>query len=339
MMENLFLKPRYGMARDFFIASFLVICFAIGVEAATPTRLRGGYASPSLNVAILWITNDGKLFEKNGLEVEALYLESTLAQKALIAGNIDFAMMTGNNMAAPRFAGADLVVLAGFVTRFTYRLVVRPEINSAADLKGKRIGIFRFGSVADRASRMVLSRLGVDPEKEVTFIQTPGADSARVAGLLTNILDAALLNPPYYKQAVAGGMKILADMTEMDIPFQHIGLVTSQRSVAKNPDVWRRSVKAFIEGIHLLRTHPEIAKRSLAKYMRISDPKELEESYQLLRSLVSSKPYPTLEGFKTVFAEFAEKVPAARSANAKDFVDTRFLEEFDRSGYIDGLYR
>ncbi len=170
-------------------------------------------------------------------------------------------------------------------------------------------------------------------------MQTPGADPARIAAMMSKIIDGALLNPPYYKHAVAGGMKILANMAEMDIPIQHIGLVTSQKFVQANPDLTRRIVKSFLEGIHLMRTNPEVAKKALSKYMRITDPKELEESYQLLKSLIAIKPYPTLEGFKTVFAELAEKVPAARTANPKDFVDTRILEEFDRSGFIDGLYK
>ena len=170
-------------------------------------------------------------------------------------------------------------------------------------------------------------------------MQTPGADPARIAAMMSKIIDAALLNPPYYKHAIKGGMKILANMEEMDIPIQHIGLVTTQKSVTSNPDLYRRIVKSFIEGIHLMRTNPELSKKVLSKYMRTTDPNELEESYQLLKSLIPVKPYPTMEGFKTVFAELAEKVPAARTANPQDFVDTRFLEEFDRSGFIDGLYK
>jgi hypothetical protein len=134
-------------------------------------------------------------------------------------------------------------------------------------------------------------------------------------------------------------MKILANMAEMDIPIQHIGLVTSQKFLTASPDVNRRIMKSFLEGIHLMRTNPGLAKKALSKYMRSTDPTELEESYQLLKSLVAVKPYPTLEGFKTVFAELAEKVPAAKTANPKDFVDTRLLEEFDRSGFIDNLYK
>jgi sulfonate transport system substrate-binding protein len=329
---------RLGLRRVFIIAGLFLglTFFAHNVKAE---RLRAGYASPSINVAILWITKEGKLFEKNGVDVDVLYLESTLAQKALIAGNIDFAMMTAINMSAPKLAGADLIMLAGFVNKFTYRLVARPEINSPKDLKGKRIGIFRFGSAADRASRLVLAKFGLDPDKDVTYVQTPGADPARIAAMMSGIIDAALLNPPYYKHAVAGGMKILANMAEMDIPIQHIGLVTTQKFVAANPDVNRRIVKSFLEGIHLMRTNPELSKKALSKYMRSTDPKELEESYQLLKSLIPIKPYPTMQGFKTVFAELAEKVPAAKTANPKDFVDTRFLEEFDRSGFIDGLYK
>jgi NitT/TauT family transport system substrate-binding protein len=326
---------RYGAT----LIAGLFLSLGLFVNAATATPLRAGFASPSINVAMLWITKEGRLFDKNGLEVEVLYLESTLAQKALIAGNIDFAMMTAINMSAPKLAGADLIMLAGFVNKFTYRLVARPEINSPMALKGKRVGIFRFGSAADRASRLVLAKFGLDPEKDVTYVQTPGADPARIAAMTSGIIDAALLNPPYYKHAVTGGMKILANMAEMDIPIQHIGLVTSQKFLTANPDLNRRILKSFLEGIHLMRTNPELAKKALSKYMRSTDPKELEESYQLLKSLIPMKPYPTLEGFKTVFAELAEKVPAARTADPKDFVDTRILEDFDRSGFIDRLYK
>ena len=117
-------------------------------------------------------------------------------------------------------------------------------------------------------------------------------------------------------------MKILANMAEMDIPIQHIGLVTSQKFVAANPDLSRRIVKSFLEGIHLMRTNPEASKKALSKYMRSTDPKELEESYQLLKSLVPVKPYPTLEGFKAVFAAKRSRLrkrPTQETSSILDF--------------------
>jgi ABC-type nitrate/sulfonate/bicarbonate transport system substrate-binding protein len=128
-------------------------------------------------------------------------------------------------------------------------------------------------------------------------------------------------------------------MEEMGIPFQHTGLVTTQAQIAKSPDIARRVVRSFVEGIHLMTTSPAVAKKALRKYMRIQQEQELDDAYQVLRGFMPRKPYPTLEGFKAVFAELSEHIPAAKIADPKNFVDTRFLEELDRTGYIDGLYR
>src|SRR6266568_759327 len=74
-----------------------------------------------------------------GLDVEVLYLESALVQRALIAGEIQYGEMTGALLSAPRLQGADMVMILGFVDRLLFRLLVRPEIHTAVDLKGKRI--------------------------------------------------------------------------------------------------------------------------------------------------------------------------------------------------------
>jgi hypothetical protein len=88
-----------------------------------------------------------------------------------------------------------------------------------------------------------------------------------------------------------------------------------------------------------MRNNPAVPKQAIGRRLQLKDEKELEDAYQLLRSFTQIKPYPSLEGFKTVLAETAKRLPAAKNADAKDFVATRFIEELDRSGYIDGLYR
>jgi len=288
---------------------------------------------------MLWITQEAKLFAKNGLEVEVLFLESALVQRAMISSEIQLAMMTGGLMAAPRLAGADLTMLAGFVNRYVSRVMVRPEIATPIDLKGKRAGIVRLGAAADRGLRLVLSRWGLNPDKDLIFLQVPGGEPARIAALSASSIDVSLINPPYHKKAVEAGLKVLANMEDMDIPIQHIGLVTTQRLMSKNPDVVRRTVKSYVEGIQVMRNNPMLAKRALSKYMKLTDQGELEETYQLLKKLVPIKPYPTLEGFRIVLDELSEKIPSAKTANPKDFTDTKFLEELDRSGFIDQLYK
>src|SRR3990167_6027311 len=135
------------------ILAVLILCLvAPPPESGGADKIRIGYGAPTITMAMLWITKEGKLFEKNGLDVEVLYLESALVQRALIAGNVAFGEMTGSLMSAPKLQGADLVMVAGFLNHLQYRLVARPEIKSVAELKGKRVGVSRFGAGADRAT-------------------------------------------------------------------------------------------------------------------------------------------------------------------------------------------
>ncbi len=259
-------------------------------------------------------------------------------QRALIAGNIVYGEMTGSLMAAPKLQGADLTMVAGFLNQLIYRLVARPEIKAVADLKGKRVGVSRFGAGADRATRFLLMKLGFNPEKDVVLVQAGGAPT-RLAALAANSIDATLVEPPDHKKAQEAGMRVLANMEGMGIPFQHTGLVTTRAHLAKSPDMAHRVIKSFVEGIQLATVNPEVAKRAFRKHMRLQQERDLDDAYQILRGFLPRKPYPTLDGFKMVFAELAEQIPAAKTADPRDFVDTRFLEELDRSGYIDGLYR
>ena len=170
------------------------------------------------------------------------------------------------------------------------------------------------------------------------MIQVGGAPT-RLAALIANTIDATIVEPPDHKKAQDAGMRVLANMEEMNVPFQHTGLVTTRAQLAKAPDISRRVVKSFVEGIHLAMTNAEVAKQAFRRYIRLQQDREQEEAMQVLRSFLPRKPYPTMDGFKAVFAELADQIPAAKSADPKDFIDTKFLEELDRSGYIDGLYR
>lgn len=259
-------------------------------------------------------------------------------RSASVAGDVAFGGMSGTTMAAPRLQGADLVVVLSFQNKLNDRLVVRPSIRSPADLKGKRVGVAGFGLGAHRSARLIVAKLGLNPEKEVTLLQV-GGQPTRLAALFAGSIDATVLNPPFHQKAVEGGMKILANLEEMEILVQGSALVTTQRFIAKNGNVVQRVVKSIVEGIHLIITNPELSKGVLRKYMRMRDEKELDEAYKILLAFTQRKPYPTVEGFKNVLDDLSVKVLTPKTANPRDFFDVRFLEELDRSGFIDALYR
>jgi NitT/TauT family transport system substrate-binding protein len=333
------LQPQYVLLREFIftlIAALLTSFCATGADGQD--KIRVGYGSLSTSYAAIWVAGEARLFQKNGIDAEVLYLESALVRTALLTGDIAMGGMSGTTMAAPRLQGADPILIASFSNSLQYRLVVRPDIRTVADLKGKRVGVAGFGLGAHRGAQIMLAKLGLNPDTDVTMLQI-GGDPTRLAALLSGTIDASVFNPPLHKRAAEAGMRVLANIEDMGFSVQASALVTTDRFTKKNYDLTRRAIRSIIESIHLIKTNPEITKRSIRKYLRFKDERDTEEAYQIMRDTLARKPYPTVEGVKTVLEELSPKLPAAKTAQPRDFMDTRFIDELDRSGYIDRLYK
>jgi NitT/TauT family transport system substrate-binding protein len=313
----------------------VILLGTVPAEVMPAEKTRVAFSAVAPTQGVLWVADVGGLFVKNGLDAEIIYTRAAI--ETLIAGEVQFGQMTGALMFSARLQGADPVMIAGVQDILNDRLIVRPNFNSIEELKGKRIGVFRFGSASHMRMLNVLPRYGMG-ERDVTFLQV-GDTPERLIALHGGSIDATLLSPPDHFHAVRAGMKILLNLRELNVPYQGTGLVTTQRLLARNRDLARRFLKTFVDAIHLLRTNPTLAKRAMAKYRQTKDEKQLEDAYQTLREMVKPKPYPSIDGFKTIIQDAIERVPAAKTANPKDFIDTSLLAELDRSGYIDALYR
>jgi NitT/TauT family transport system substrate-binding protein len=316
------------------LISFLLLG-VVANPAAGADKVRVAFSALAPTQGVLWVADVGGLFKKNDLNAEIVYTRAAI--ETLVAGEVDFAQMTGALMSSARLQGADPVMIAGVQDTLEDRLIARPNIKSVEELKGKRIGVFRFGAASHLRFLYVLSRFGLS-ERDVTLLQV-GDTPERLIALSAGSIDATLLTPPDHFEALRLGAKVLLNLRDFNVPFQGTGLVTTQRLLAKRRDLARRFLKSYIEAIHLVKTNPELSKRAFAKYRQTKEEKRLEDAYQTLREIVKPKPYPSLEGFKTIIKDTSERVPAAKTANAKDFIDVSLLEELDRSGYIDALYR
>jgi NitT/TauT family transport system substrate-binding protein len=298
-------------------------------------KLRAAYTSPTPTQGVLWVADVAGTLARNGLAVEIIYTRAAI--EALVAGEIDFGQMTGSLMSYARLQGADPVMLAGVQDVLDDRLVGRPNIKSVADLKGKRVGIFRFGAASHLRVLNILPRYGLS-ERDVAFLQI-GDTPARLVALAGGSIDATLASPPDHLEAIRAGMKVLLNLRDLNVPYQGTGLVTTQRSLAKKRDVAKRFLMSYVQAIHLVKTNPEVSQRAFAKYRQTKDEKQVENAYQTLREIVKPKPYPSLEGFRTILKDASDRIPAAKTAKAEDFMDVSLLEELDRSGFIDALYR
>ena len=317
------------------VGSSALLVLGLYMPSNGADKVRVAFSAIAVSQGVLWVADVGGLLNKNGISAEIIYTRAAI--ETLVAGEVDFAQMTGSLMSSARLQGADPVMIAGVQDTLDDRLITRPNIKSMEDLRGKRIGVFRFGSASHLRLIYVLPRYGLS-ERDVTLLQV-GDSPERLIALSGGAIDATLLSPPDHLEALRAGMKVLLNLRDLNVPYQGSGLVTTQRVLARKRDIARRFLKAYVEAIHMVKTNPDISKKAFAKYRQTKDEKRIEDAYQALRELIKPKPYPSIEGFRTIIKDASERIPAAKTANPKDFIDISLLEELDKSGFIDALYR
>jgi NitT/TauT family transport system substrate-binding protein len=302
------------------------------ISADSPTI--AGVAGPSVNMIYAYVPQDAGLWKKHGLDVRMVLFEagSTLAQVAR-AGEVKFAVNSGPTTIASRTQGADSVIIAISVNTLPYSLVTAKGITKWADLKGKKIGISRFGSGTDTAIRLVCKKFGLDPAKDLVIIQG-GTQPSRLQALIAGSLDATLVSPPLDLKAKQQGLTILVNIAELAIPYPQLVIETTDRFARENPRAVKNFLKGFLEGVFYTASHKDETKKLITKYLKESDPEILEATYQSFLQVTDYSANPNLDGLRNAIEEVGARVPAAKSKKPEDFIDTRFLKELEKEGFL-----
>jgi NitT/TauT family transport system substrate-binding protein len=317
----------------------IVAVQALPERPAAGERLTLGVAAVGAGQGGLFMAVEGGYFERQGLDVELLFVGSGVeATQALLGGRLTASLIGGPAPVNATLAGGDLVWIAGLVNILPYVLVVRPEVTTPADLKGKQLGVNRLGSSAELAARLAVARLGLNPETDVTLLQM-GEQASRLAALQARSIQATLLEPPGTVVARRLGFRELASLATMNLPFPHEALATSRRVVRERPDMLRKLVTGLVLGTHAFKARRDEGTEVLRKYLKLDDPEALAETYARSAGLIDAKPYVPLAAVQNVLDMLARSDPRARRANAADFLDMRFVSELDRGGFIEQLYR
>lgn len=303
------------------------------------TRVRTSYSALTANMGAYWLAKETKLFEKHGLDVDVVLIESgTITIQALIAGETDLAMGGGTVAVNSALGGSDLVSIASIESRLPYGLLAQKEIKSIDQLKGKRHAISRFGSVADLGSRLILQKFGLIPDKEITLLQI-GGTSTRLAALSNRTVDSTILTPEFFLVAKKAGFTILVDPTQYKIDFPQLEVITTKTFLKNRPDVATRYMRAIVEGIHNYKNDREGSIRALSKYLRINDREALEEVYRIYFDIYQPIPHPSPAAIQTQLSWMAEKDPRAKAAKPEQFIDGSILREIEKSGFAARLYQ
>ncbi len=312
---------------------FLTGPFAL---AQTPVRVMSGYSATSGPHAVLWIARDAGLFEKNGLRTDVAYIRSgsTMAQ-TLVSGEIQMSQMGGPAMLGAGVAGMDVTFVA--VALNTTPIVIMGSVAKMEELKGKSIGVTRYGSNTDTSARYAIRKAGLQPEKDVALIQLEEYGNI-LGGMQSGRVTAGALADPFTFAAKKLGFKELADLAAMGLEFPFVGLVAKKSYIKDNMDTVQRFVRAYVEAIAIYKNNRELAMKITSKYTGIKDAAVLAATVDFYTPKLQRVPYPTLGGLKFVLDEVALRDPRAKNYPPETFMDTRFVKQLEDSGFVKGLY-
>jgi NitT/TauT family transport system substrate-binding protein len=304
----------------------------------SPVPIKIAYSELTAAQTPNWVAEEAGIYEKYGLDAELLLIESSQTVAAVLTGDVQVALGGGAAAMSSRLGGSDMTIFMALTNYYPYELYVTSDVNSAADLRGKTVGISRFGSSSDVSTRLALQILGLDPEKDVTLLQT-GSLAARMAAMQSGQLAAALASPPYNTRLRRAGLKSILDLSKTGEPaLNNVGFALSSW-LKENQAVAQAFLNAMTEGIHYAKTNREYAETVMTQYLKLDDPEAVADSYDFyLGDNLARLPELSVEAGKKYLESRVDKEPQAATANVADFFDTSFLERAKASGLVERLW-
>ncbi len=314
----------------------------LGAASAWPQeKVRLGLSSVSALHAAVWVAEQKGLFRKHGIDPEIVVIGGAgpMGVSALLAGDIQFVTSAGDAVINANLRGGDTVIVAGVINSGLQRLVARPEIKNAADIKGKKIGVTRIGAVSHAALLIILRRWGMS-ESDVQVVQV-GSSPNMLASLDKGGINGAVLTLPSIFVAEDRGYRTLADLADLNIYYLHAIMATTRAYLRAQRERAKKFLLGYLEGIAYFKQHKDesldIVKRKL-RTTAVQEP-TLARAYDLLAAkYYETVPYPSLKGVETVLGFIEKENPKARGADPKSFVDESLLREIDASGLVKTLY-
>jgi NitT/TauT family transport system substrate-binding protein len=319
----------------------LALTSQVALAATAPAQLSLvsiAYTSISPQYSPVWIAKDAGIFKKNGINAELVYMRGgVLATQALVSSDVQFINAGGGGVVDAVLGGADIFIIASPMNQEPQVLITRKDIKEPSQLKGRKIAVNSLAGPSILSLKMILAALGLDPDKDVSFLAT-GPSASRFGALSSGMVDATSLAPPFTLAARKAGYNFfdnIPGLKEAELP--NAAMITSKKVFEAQPVVTEMVVKSMIEGIHFCKTEKPKTIAILKKYMKLENAEELEETYSYYVKLIAEKPYPTAKSIQTILDW--SKRPDARSASPGQFIQPKIVEKLDKQGFIDSLYK
>jgi len=316
---------------------FLLVVLHVPLHAQTK-RIAAGYSAISATQTGFYLAKDAKIFEKYGLYIDPVYLAggSRMAQ-AIIAGEFSLAL-AGGNIVNVNLAGGDIVVVGGVVNVPSFYLYVQSSIKRQEDLKGKALGITRYGASTDVSLRAYLRKYGLEPDRDVKVLQMGGQPEI-LAGMQAGVIHGGILSSPGDFKARKVGYVMLANFAKEGMDYPTTSLVSTRTTIKKDRDSVKRFLMAYSEAVDRLFRDKELGMRVIGKWTRTEDRETLESSYEYATNFIERPPRLPYKAIENLIVTTALTDPKAKDRKPEEFMDPSVYNELEKSGFFQSLGR
>jgi ABC-type nitrate/sulfonate/bicarbonate transport system substrate-binding protein len=298
--------------------------------AAAQSKMTIAYSSIGPMAAGVWMAKDSGAFEKYGLQTDILLITSgPLSVQALLGGDLQVVSAASNAVVNAVLNGAPIVAVGGTANRPYHRLFVQPDINRLEDLRGKSVGVTRFGSITDNLSRILLRKNGLEGAVNVRqmggTIEVAAAFQNRlIAGAVTSELRVSPPSQP----------KILVRLVDMGIPYSMNMIAVQRDYLRRNPEAVENMVRAYVDGLAFMHRDKARALKIIAQYSRLNDAKLIDQFYDDAMTYLDRVPRAEPEAVQTI-REFMGKT----GASVDTFQDNSIIDKLTREGFFDKVFK
>ena len=290
------------------------------------------YPAISGVIAGLWLAAEANYFDKYGLDVKLIYIPTALqATRVIMSGDSPIGLSGGTPVVNAALSGAELIMVGGIANVPAFYIMAVPEIKSVADLRGKTLGVTRFGSSTDFALRYLLQKQGMNPDKDVNILQMGGMPEL-AAALSKKLIAAAPLSAPTHVRARNAGALPLVDLAKAGIYFPQTAVATRRSYLKTNRETIANFFRGYAEGLQRLINDKTLGKKIIQKYTRDNSDEILEASWQYAVDYIARPPYIPREGIVETLK--LSTVPEAKKANPDQFIDNSVVKELDDAGFF-----
>ncbi len=310
---------------------FAIVVLAIGffgaADLSAQSRVTSSYPGTAGYNIPFWVALDLGEFKKAGLEVDPVLISGgSKSMQALLSGGLDFALVSGGVSVQAALSGAEVTIIGSSSNSMSAGVIAAKEIKSYQDLRGKKVGIASFGGNNDIGFRYAFKKNGINPDKDITFLQL-GGERNRLTALERGAIAATIMSPPGLFVAEGQGYSRLGDLNAMGMRYPELSLVARKRDLKERRDFVRRYLRAWVEAVRVMKSNREATVRLVEKYIHVGTRADAIKTYEYFAKSTSDTLRTDRDGIGEFLATVEASKPGTAKRNPNEFIDESALEE------------